>query len=393
MIKLCLYLTASISVLGNALIAPALGAMQVHFADVDPLLIRLIISISSLFMIPSALLSNSLAQRFGSKNILLSGLLLFGISGVMAGLLSNIYAILASRAFLGFSIGLIAPISQAYPTYLFDGEEKNTILARQSSSISIGNLFCGLLAGYLAYFSWRYSFSVYAIAFPVFIVTYLNLPDIEKEEKINTQLSKEDKKNDYKIPSNVRVNLLLMFVYMIIFYAFITNIALIIEEREIGSPKLAGYAFALTNLCSFFCSYNFSHIFRKFGKYTLLLGTSAMTIGYALLYFAHSIPLILLACMVNAIFMGLTMPYNNIDISKKVEKRLLVKVMSSQMVCLSLGQFTSPLIMQYIPKFPNYGGSDGKFLSLSFIAFSATILFFVLFSLQKKKISSNESEK
>ncbi len=383
MLKLTLYLTSAIGILGNALVTPALAALQLDFPNVDPLYIRFIITVSSLFILPSALLANTFAKRFGNKTVLLSGVLLFGLAGISTAFLSNIYAILVSRAFLGLAMGLITPMSQSYPTYLFTGEEKNTVLARQGATISLSNCICSVLAGILAAISWRYAFGIYALAFIVFAIGFVTLPQIGKEDKSIVQ---ENQKEATSIPKNVYMNLFGIFIYMICLYILLTNLALLIHEKSLGSPALSGSIIAMINFCSFLVGFNLNKIIKLFGRYTIFAALVSMTLTFYCMAIAESIAFMIFSGIISALFMGSIMSFNNINISKKVEKKQLIKVLSTQMVFLSLGQFASPIIFHALPTYAGYGEIEGRFFSMAAIGFACTlVLFFYLLFTQKQR--------
>ncbi len=386
LLKLTLYMTSAIGILGNALVSPALGAMKIYFHDVDPLLIRFIISISSISIIPSALFANSLAKRFGNKNLLIFAILLFGIAGVSTAFFSNIYAVLVSRSFLGFGMGLISPLSQSYPNYLFSGDEKNTVLARQGASISLSNFICAIFAGYLASLSWRYSFGIYGLAFLVALLAFITLPEVGKVEKTQN-IEKNDKKENDKFPKNALINIIGIGFYFVFFYVIITNNALLIQEKNLGSPALAGYTFALMNLFSFLVGYNFNRFYKILGRATILFGTISMSLCFMLMAISTSVYSMFFSNIISALFMGIIMPYNNIDIARKIEKHLLVKVLSMQMVCLSLGQFISPIFFNFLPAFPNFTEISGKYMTVACISFIFSILLalYLLFTKNKQK--------
>ena len=91
-----------ITIMAGAGVASGLNTIMLAFPDTSSVLVKMIVSIPSLFMVISALLTGFFERLAGRKKLIVIGLSLFLIGGVGAGLLTSVESILIFRAILGF---------------------------------------------------------------------------------------------------------------------------------------------------------------------------------------------------------------------------------------------------------------------------------------------------
>ncbi len=371
MIKICIYLIASISVLGTSIISPAMGALNVYFEGVNPTLIQLILTMPALIVIPSSYFAFPLCQKFGKKNVLMFAILLFAVIGSSAGFVSNIYSILALRALLGVGIGLIMPISSSLPSDFFTGIEKNVVMARQGSSISLGNMVCILISGWFAYFSWRYAFLAYLVAIPILFAVYFFIP---KEKNIESKALETEKCKQSEIPFICYFIIVCMAFFTVSMFGYFTNIAILINERNLGNSTTAGYLLALGSFSSFIVSFSLHKIITRLKSYTFLLIPICASISFYIVSFAHTQMQIFIAGILNSISIGVCMPLSAIMLSNSVDKAQLVKVMAFYTISLFLGQFLSPILLEFSPQILPHLERGNIFLNLA----TLHLIFFII---------------
>lgn len=113
----------------------------------------------------------ALGDRFGRKRALQSGLVLFGIGSLAAGLSGSTEMLIATRAFLGIAGALILPATLSIITATFPPQERPQAIAIWAAvfglGVGIGPVAGGLL---LQNFTWH---SVFFVNLPVVVVALI----------------------------------------------------------------------------------------------------------------------------------------------------------------------------------------------------------------------------
>lgn len=139
-----------LTVMAGAAIAPALGVIRSHFTGQSPLLIQLIVSLPALFIILTNLVFPLLCRLMKTRTLALTGLLLYVIAGAGAFFVDNIWVLLAFRALMGVSVGMIMPLSTGLLAYYFPPEEQAGLMGLSAAMNQMGGVVATFLAGLLA---------------------------------------------------------------------------------------------------------------------------------------------------------------------------------------------------------------------------------------------------
>ncbi|WP_299813948.1 MFS transporter [uncultured Roseibium sp.] len=177
-----LLMTATLKIMANATISPALPALEASFAD-DPnaaYLTRFLVSAPSLSVVLVAPLAGMLADRIGRARLLLAGVLLFVLSGSAGAYLPDLFSILVSRLLLGVAVAMVMTAQVALVGDIFSGGQRSAFMGWQTAAINFsGFLYIGF-AGGLAGLSPRLPFLVYAL--PVLLLPLL-VPILRNEKR------------------------------------------------------------------------------------------------------------------------------------------------------------------------------------------------------------------
>ncbi|WP_269582376.1 MFS transporter [Roseibium sp. Sym1] len=179
---IALLMTATLKIMANATISPALPGLAQAF-DGEPhaaYLTRFLVAAPSLSVVVVAPFAGIAADRFGRVPLLLAGVLLFALSGSAGAYLPDLTAILASRLLLGVAVALAMTAQVALVGDLFAGARRSAFMGLQTAAINFsGFLYIGL-AGWLAAYSPRLPFLVYAL--PILLLPVL-LPLLRRERR------------------------------------------------------------------------------------------------------------------------------------------------------------------------------------------------------------------
>ena len=137
---LALLMAASLTILSNTLISPALPGMQAVFADQPhvKLLIPLLVTAPSIMVALIAPFAGMSADRFGRKRQLLMGVSLFALTGSAGLWLNSLVAILVSRLLLGVSVALVMTAQTLLISDYFTGQMRARFMGLQIAGTNLG---------------------------------------------------------------------------------------------------------------------------------------------------------------------------------------------------------------------------------------------------------------
>ena len=166
-----------LTVMAGAAIAPALGIIKAHFSEAPAILVQFIVSMPALLIIVTNLFFLPLSRVLRTRAIATTGLLLYIVAGAGCFFMDDIYLLLAMRALLGVSVGLIMPLSTGLLAYYFPPEQQARLMGLSAAMNQMGGVVATLLAGMLATIEWNYAFFVYLLGLIALVMVWLWLPD------------------------------------------------------------------------------------------------------------------------------------------------------------------------------------------------------------------------
>lgn len=338
--KRLLYTILSISlltVMAGAAIAPALGIISKHFTGRSPLLIQLIVSLPALFIILTNLVFPSFCRLMKTRSLALTGLVVYVLAGAGAFLVDNIWVLLALRALMGVSVGMIMPLSTGLLAYYFPPEEQASLMGLSAAMNQMGGVIATFLAGMLAGISWNYAFLVYLLGLVAIVMVAMFLPNERLQGRGGISLS---------LLKRFHPSVTGMLLVMILFFIYPTNFALTAS----GTLSETGVTLTMVGLdvVAFLIGLCFGGLMKRFApsiKYAAPLGFAA---GYLCLAACGSIACLLAGSALIGIANGIGVPYLNTIGSVKAGKEAATTVMPLLSAALYTGQFVSPLIVSPI---------------------------------------------
>lgn len=329
-----------LTVMAGAAIAPALDIIRAHFADQDPLLIQLLVSIPALFIIITNLFFLEISRHLKSKVIALIGLTLYVVAGAGCYFANDIWVLLLLRMLLGVSVGLVMPLSTGLLAYYYPPEEQSRLMGLSAAMNQMGGVVATLLAGLLATVRWNYCFLVYLLGLLAIILVALYLP--------NEHLGSSNKRGVSFQPRQLlkfHPSVIGMFLLMMVFFIFPTNFAITAHERTNLSAEMITVIMVGFDVVAFFVGLLFSNVMRWFRRGVKYFASLFFLAAYAFFALGHSVPMLLMGCALGGIANGVGVPYLNTIASIKGGKNSATTVMPLLSAALYLGQFVSPIIV------------------------------------------------
>ena len=365
-----------LTVMAAAAVAPSIGSISESFKGVDPILIKMILTLPAIAIIPFSILSGKLLSKLRKKSILIVGLILYLIGGIGGGFAPNIYVLLGFRLILGVGVGLIMPLSTGLIADFFEGEKREKMMGFSGAVSNLGGIIGTVFAGFLATsISWRASFWVYSMGIIVLLLVIFTLP--EPERRKNLEGGKEG--------LNRKVYTLLLFstITMVIFYTLITNIALFVKSENLGGASVSGIMISSATLAAFIGGLFFSSYIKLFKKYAVHASLIIAIGGFILLALSKTVLIAIVGIMMVGFAVGTVVPLINLNASKSVSANSTALALSIVGSGFFLGQFISPIIFGQIGKL--FGNSSIRFVFSSAGVMTVVVLIvYTIYNLKKK---------
>ncbi len=372
-----------LSILSGAAVSPALAHIQEAFPDATELMIQMILSLTPLFIIPFSLLTGRLSLKVKKRHLLLVGLSIYLLAGVGGGLMNSLAMILVMRALLGVGTGVISALSLSLIADFYHGDERSITMGQSSAMGSLGGVIMILLSGWLASFSWRYAFGVYLISLIVLVMVFFFL-----SEPPEAKLQKTSQ--IHKLPLGVYGMSFLTVLLMIVFYLVPTQIAIFLQETNLGDPGQSGISIATMNLVAFFLGFAFGSIRKHLKSLATFMALLSLSAGLIALNYVQNFPAVLISLFFVGGGIGILMPTIFLTTANLVPNELNGPALSITNSGLYLGQFISPLFFSLIGILFHAQTIRTNFFSGGVFAFIAALIFSI-WMLVRKNLKTSTS--
>ncbi len=325
-----------LTVMAGAAIAPALGIIRDHFSDAPDMLVQFIVSLPALLIIVTNLLFPWLCSLLKTRSLALTGLLLYVVAGAGCFFVDDIWLLLAMRALLGVSVGMIMPLSTGLLAYYFPPERQASLMGLSAAMNQMGGVVATLLAGLLANIEWNYAFLVYLLGLVAVVLVLLYLPDERLKGGSGPSLG---------LMKRFHPSVAGMFLVMVLFFIYPTRFALSAHAGTGLSNNAITFIMVGLDVVAFLVGLVFGKLMQGFRYGMKYVAPAGFIAGYLLLSLGSDLPLLLAGSAVIGIANGIGVPYLNTIASMKAGKEAASTVMPLLSAALYLGQFLSPLVV------------------------------------------------
>ena len=130
-----------LTVMAGAAVAPALGAVRAYFADTEPILIQLIVSMPALFIILTNLFFSQLCRLMRSRTIAL-----LGLAGMAClAFAGNVAALVAGCVLIGIATGVGVPYLNTIASIKSGKESTTTVMPLLAAALNGGQFLSPLV--------------------------------------------------------------------------------------------------------------------------------------------------------------------------------------------------------------------------------------------------------
>lgn len=356
------------------LAAPAIKLLKVDFPDSSALLIQWVVTLSSLFILPTLFMAGYLSRRFSRKNILIFGLVLYLIGGVGPAFLNSITGILVFRALLGLSIGLISPTFNALIAENFQGKERSRMNGLVTAVNGIGGAIFLTIGGFIAAYGWRSVFFSYSYAVLLLILVLLFIPKFPPLQRP----AQGSGRPAVKLPRLFYAIALGSGLHIMLYFTIPTSLSLYLAENGIGTASTVGYLSALSLIGTFAAGLAITSLTQLLGRVLVPFAFVVFGLGFLVESLAHSVLAAAMAVLLIGFAEGLFFPMMFNKTAEIVPKERMTSAFSILLACNYFLQFMCPLFMKGVQSLFHLSSTRGTFMLLA-AAMGASMIVSLLF--------------
>ncbi len=328
-------------VFGTRAITPALADIAKAFPEKSRETIQMIVALPPLFIMFSTLICGYLSRRFRKKPLVLTGMILYGIGGLMPAFFGDLTFILLMMAVLGAGNGFLIPLSQSLVADYFEGSDRDVFMGYRSSNASIFSMIFSLLGGSLCAIYWRLTFLSFLMVVPMLFVVLLKMPPGESPKMV--------------VQGNERATLTgRMWFYVAMYFLFniagisiATNAAFVMSGCGIATGMI-GIIMTISSAGSILAGILLGQVVKIFKHRTIVLALGFLAAGFTLLVYVHTPAMFTAAMALFGFGFGTFIPTMVLKIIGSVPKAATTLALSILTCALGIGQFVSPVFYRFV---------------------------------------------
>jgi MFS family permease len=381
-VLLFVVLTIGSLTFGVAAATPALAEIAKAFPEVSSQTIQMVVTVPSLLIMVSTLVCGVLSRSIGKKRLVIIGMLLFGIGGITPAFYGGIAFILIMRGVFGVGVGFLLPLSQALVADYFEGRDRDVFMGYSSSNAAIFGIVFTLLGGFLCDIYWRYTFYAHLLVVPAFLIVLAKMPEPPKQ-----RVAESLKPAGLTMRSWVFISA--YFVYNIVMFCFITDLAFVISADKVGNAGTAGVVMTFSSVGGIFAGIILGWVTKVFRNYALVFALMFLAVGSILLLFVQSAPMFMLAYAFWGLGFGTFNPLIILEVMGSVAKSATAFALAVLTSAMGIGQFISPMFYSLIRNLFGFEGSRSSWI-VAASCFAAAVLvlpIFITLRLRQRQLS------
>jgi DHA1 family tetracycline resistance protein-like MFS transporter len=338
-----------IDILGFSILIPLMPYFVKHFGAPDIVVGALFATFALCQFIGGPVWGN-ISDRIGRKAVLTVSQIGATIGWTMLAFAPNIGIVFLARVIEGFSGGNIS-VTQAYVSDLVEPEQRGRAFAYIGAAFSSGLVFGPLAGGYLVA---KYGFSMpfllaAGLQLITLIVTVLVLPE-SREKGGNEKPGSLDDIKTSLLDRRIAPIMWQKLVFSLGLYGWFSVFTLVLRAQFGFDPAAASYFFTVFGLTSVICQVGVvGRVTDALGdRVASNIGFVALLAGFAIVPFAHTIPLAIV--MVAAFSLGLSLVNATIPalLSANAPDNLRGTVLGTASSLESMSGMFMPLLSTYV---------------------------------------------
>lgn len=353
-------LLLNIFVVSSGATAATVPLMIKAFPTVDPTLVELTMTVSSLGIIIFTPLSNIIADKFGIKRTIILGLAVILISGVVPVFTNNFPLIFVSRIGIGIGTGLLASYSQSLIIALYQGKEQQQLLGWSSVVQGLGMFLMTFFAGVLLGSGWHQAYWVNIIALPVLLMFIAFIPHTLKIDKAGND--NKEIKGSKKVDGKIWLLAAFIFFFNTTFAFVSIRFASLVIEKGYGTAQDASTLLGIMSFAMAAGGFIFMALPQAVKRFSLTISIACGLIGFFIFTISKSLVLSGIAVVLVGIAVSMTMVSTMSNVGMFTSPAQVPFSTSIVMTIANVGTLLSPYVAQLLARIFHNNSSEFTFV-------------------------------
>lgn len=219
-------------------------------------------------------ISGELSDKYGRKNLIIFGLVLFGLSQLLFGMATELWVLYLARFFSGVGGAFLIPPMMAFVADITTFEERGKGMGLLGASMSLGFMIGPGIGGFLSEVSLQFPFYVAtSVALLSALLSFFALPNVKpavravdhKRENLYQQMKRS-------VYTPYFVMLLVMFIFAFGLSNFQSTIALYVDKQFQFTPKEISVVITVGGFVGVIVqTFVIDSLFKRFGEMRVIL--------------------------------------------------------------------------------------------------------------------------
>lgn len=348
--KTALLLLCVPSVTMVSLLSASVPYIAKTYSQYSETIVTMLLTIPNLSIMIGLIAGPLLLKRYSTKQLTLTGMLIFLISSVVPAWIDQFWIIFILRIITGIGCGLVVPLQETYLA-TYPEEERATLMG---VNITVGCLVAAVLAicsGILAEYDWHLVFYLYAINIIVLLLAFIFLPEqalISDNSAIEESsiISEQSKLSDY-------TNTLVMY-YVLLAASYIcvsviaAQIAYYVADCGFGGAAESGILVSVDMAGCLIAGLLLGQYLRIFKQFALPMTFVCSAIALLILWLAPSLVIAGIGVFLTGVVGSVVASIVNYELSVKLPLELFTIACAGSNFLIFILQFFGPILFTFL---------------------------------------------
>ncbi|BAZ22878.1 major facilitator transporter [Kalymmatonema gypsitolerans NIES-4073] len=346
--------------------------------------------VMTIFLMPTTvgtLIFGALADRIGTKKILIPSLLVFGVGGILCACANNFRSLLEWRFLTGVGAASLESLELTLISDLYSGKMLTSAMGFNSAMIGIAATIYPLMGGFLGELSWRYPFLLSVLAFPVALLISQKLKVASKQkntQNLNLGIYLKNTCDNIKNPQVFGLLFTVFSLFVIELGTFYTYIPIYAGTQLGASVAEIGIIICCQSIAFSFTASQLGFLATKLSEKSLII-SGFLLCGLSLLLMpaTHNAWLLIIPCIIFGVSAAFALPTLQAMLAGIAPEGYRAGFMALNVTVQSLGRALGPLLAGLA-----YGawGMQGVFYASAVLTIITVVVFGSLLTSKKTRV-------